>query len=51
MDLFLGLTGNRCRLTSIPIDGVWKADPEYTSLCVLGDDSTCPIGSESYILS
>ncbi len=21
------------------------ADPEYSSLCVLGDDSTCPIGT------
>jgi hypothetical protein len=43
LSIFMGATENRCRTTPAPVDGKWPAG-NYSRLCVVGDDSTCPEG-------
>lgn len=42
LQLFMGVFENRCRMTKQPVGNTWIADEKVTSLCVEGDDSTCP---------
>jgi len=43
LNLYSGLLDFRCRLTPIPVDGVWAIDPTSTRIC--GGDETCSPGT------
>jgi len=43
LNLYSGILDFRCRLTPIPVDGVWSIDPTSTRIC--GGDETCSPGT------
>lgn len=52
VQLFSGIFEQRCRLTPVPINGVWLVDEDYTRLCLKGSTSSlsCPAGYFFFII-
>ena len=44
IQLFSGIFEQRCRLTPLPINNIWRIDDNYTMLCEKGVASSCPSG-------
>ena len=44
LQLFMGLLGNRCRLSQFPVNGQWLINRELNYVCNL-DTNSCPVGN------